>query len=371
VTSDYLSSRDAQSWVPDRPCGGRAAAIERTRQRMQVTDQWHDSQVLGRRGPIGCVALEITQRCNLDCTLCYLSESSEAVKDLPIEVVFRRIDLIAETYGPGTNVQITGGDPTLRDRRELVAICRRLVARRLKPALFINGIRADRALLTELAAAGLVDVAFHVDMTQQRPGYASEAALNSVREDYIERARGLGIAVVFNTTVFAGNLDDIPALARFFADHADVVGLASLQPHAGVGRGVEDGPSDNISADAVVAAVEAGLGCSLAVGAIQAGHARCNRSGAVLVAGGAAVPLVGEPNFAAAMIAASGAFHPDRRDLVRALREIIVWAARRPQLWPGVAAWGIGRLWALRRGLGPGRFRIRKLFILRPRFHGR
>jgi hypothetical protein len=44
----------------------------------------------GRRYAIGCVALEITQRCNLDCTLCYLSESSEAVKDLPLEEVFRR-----------------------------------------------------------------------------------------------------------------------------------------------------------------------------------------------------------------------------------------------------------------------------------------
>lgn len=101
VTSSYLSSEDAQTWTPDLPCGGRAAAIERTRRRMKGTGQWHDSQVLGRHGPIGCVALEITQRCNLDCTLCYLSESSEAVKDLPIEAVFRRIDLIAETSGRG------------------------------------------------------------------------------------------------------------------------------------------------------------------------------------------------------------------------------------------------------------------------------
>ena len=33
------------------------------------------NQVLGRRSTVGCVALEITQRCNLDCTLCYLSEA--------------------------------------------------------------------------------------------------------------------------------------------------------------------------------------------------------------------------------------------------------------------------------------------------------
>ena len=31
------------------------------------------------------MALEITQRCNLDCTLCYLSDYSEAVPDPPME----------------------------------------------------------------------------------------------------------------------------------------------------------------------------------------------------------------------------------------------------------------------------------------------
>ena len=36
-------------------------------------------QQMGGRWSIGCVALEITQRCNLDCTLCYLSEHSEMV----------------------------------------------------------------------------------------------------------------------------------------------------------------------------------------------------------------------------------------------------------------------------------------------------
>lgn len=330
---------------------------------MIATRQWNGSQTLGRHGPIGCVALEITQRCNLDCTLCYLSESSEAVKDLPIDAVFRRIDLIAETYGPGTNVQITGGDPTLRDRRELIAICRRLATRGLKPALFTNGIRAERALLAELAAAGLVDVAFHVDMTQRRPGYRSEAALNELRREYIERARGLGIAVVFNTSVFAGNLAEVPDLARFFAAHAEIVGLASFQPHAAVGRGVEDAPSGTVTADAVVAAIEAGLGCRLPVGAIQPGHARCNRYGVVLLAGGQAVPIVEGSRFAASMIAASAAMDPDRRDPARALRDILAWACRHPLLWPGMAAWGLGRLWALRRGLWRGRFRVRKLTV--------
>src|SRR5512132_1043981 len=98
----------------------RAPALERARRRLGTL--FRPNQVLGRRNSIGCVALEITQRCNLDCTLCYLSENSERVKDIPLAEVFRRIDEIARHFGAPTAVQITGGDPTLRKREELVAI---------------------------------------------------------------------------------------------------------------------------------------------------------------------------------------------------------------------------------------------------------
>src|SRR5437762_954308 len=73
-------------------------------------------QVLGRRSTVGCVALEITQRCNLDCTLCYLSEYSESVPDPPLAQLKHQADLIKRRFGVATNVQITGGDPTLRKR---------------------------------------------------------------------------------------------------------------------------------------------------------------------------------------------------------------------------------------------------------------
>ncbi|MFM9967801.1 MAG: radical SAM protein, partial [Burkholderiales bacterium] len=97
---------------PDRGAGADHAPLASARQRMRDAGLWNDAQHLGRRFAIGCVALEITQRCNLDCTLCYLSESSEALKDLPIEEIYRRIDMIRSQYGPGTDVQITGGEPT-------------------------------------------------------------------------------------------------------------------------------------------------------------------------------------------------------------------------------------------------------------------
>src|SRR5258708_37228070 len=105
---------------------------------MTAGGQWSGAQLIGRAVPIGCVALEITQRCNLDCTLCYLSETSEAVLDLPLAEVFRRIDLIHSFYGRNCDVQVTGGDPTLRRRDELVAIVQRIAGLGIRPTLVTN-----------------------------------------------------------------------------------------------------------------------------------------------------------------------------------------------------------------------------------------
>src|SRR5258708_6280583 len=199
-----------QPAAPNDPKAAARTRLERARAAMIATGQWDASQLMGRRFPIGCVALEITQRCNLDCSACYLSENSETVKDLPLEEIFRRIAMIRDWYGPGTAVQVTGGDPTMRNHSDLVAIVRRIRDSGLLPSLFTNGIKATRGLLASLAEAGLSDVAFHVDMSQGRPGYRDERHLNELRGTYIDRARGLPIPVFFNTAVLADNLPPLP-----------------------------------------------------------------------------------------------------------------------------------------------------------------
>ena len=242
--SDYMSDAEISDTKPRPPAADHGAAILDARRRMIEAGQWTNSQSLGRRWAIGCVALEITQRCNLDCTACYLSEHSEAVIDMPLDEVLRRVDMIFEHYGPNTDVQVTGGDPTLRRRDELVEIVRYISKKGLRPSLFTNGIRAKRELLKELSDAGLVDVAFHVDLTQQRRGFANEVALNGLRQEYIERARGLGLSIMFNTTVFPGNIVEIPAVVAFFVRNSDIVRFASFQIEAQTGRGTL-GPCDS------------------------------------------------------------------------------------------------------------------------------
>src|SRR6266487_990714 len=137
----YMTPHEVRLAQPTARPSDYHHALSAARHRVMSANQWTTDQLMGGRWPIGCVALEITQRCNLDCTACYLSEHSEVVKDVPLEELFRRIDLIFDHYGPNTNVQVTGGDPTLRNREELVAIVRRLSQRGMRASLFTNGIR--------------------------------------------------------------------------------------------------------------------------------------------------------------------------------------------------------------------------------------
>ena len=71
-----------------------------------------------------------------------------------LATVMARLD-----YGVGTNVQVTGGDPTMRDHDELERIILHLRDLKLVPSLFTNGDLASRELLQRLAEAGLCDVA--------------------------------------------------------------------------------------------------------------------------------------------------------------------------------------------------------------------
>ena len=310
------------------------------------------NQVLGRRSTIGCVALEITQRCNLDCTLCYLSESSESVKDVPLEVVFRRIDRIRELYGPGVSVQVTGGDPTLRKRDELVAIVRRVSERGLRPSLFTNGIKATRDLLAELAEAGLFDVAFHVDTTQRRKKYPTEADLNVVRREYIERARGLRIAVIFNTTVHADNLEEVPDLIRFFMKNSDVVGMASFQVHAVTGRGEWRKRSVHVTPETIAERIRRGVGLPrLAWDTALVGHPSCNQGTMLATVGGQAVDVLTDPPLYERFLEEFRNVLFDRRDVKRTAQKVIGVALLHPYWLVRGGAFLIKKLWSVRAAL--------------------
>ncbi len=279
----------------------RDRILAATRHRMRAVDA--PNQVLGRSQTIGCVAVEITQKCNLDCTLCYLSESSEHVQDIPLEEVFRRLDQVLVHYGKGTHVQITGGDPTLRKHTELVEIVAYASQLGLYPALFTNGIGASRKLLVKLAAAGLSDIAFHVDTTQRRQGFDSEVSLHAIRDEYLLRVRDLGLMVMFNTTVHNGNIRELPQILKYFVSRADQIGLVSFNLQAETGRGEWGKRQEQISLTSVQRTIEAAAGQTLPWDVVRVGHADCHQYLPTLVANGNIHPVIDDAKLFADFLA--------------------------------------------------------------------
>lgn len=324
--------------------------IQHLRERLAATwerlspDYQQENQVLGAKRTIGCVALEVTQRCNLDCSICYLSENSESTPDIPLDTIFRRIDRIRQDYGVGTNVQITGGDPTLRDHDELERIVRHCVDNKLMPSLFTNGIYATRELLQRLAEAGLMDVAFHVDLTEKRKGFSREMQLCEVREEYIERARGIGLTVIFNQTVFARNFDEVSSLADFYKRNCDVVGMASFQLQADTGRGLTRKRKDVIGIDTVSERIEEGLGTKLSWDNVLFGHPSCHKIGYALVIDpkGKALPvdMFDDRDSLIEMLHTFDDIYFDRRRTGRAVVQALEAAVKRGYVRKGAAYWG-------------------------------
>ena len=217
-------------------------------------------------------------------------------------------------------------------------------------------------MLARLAAAGLDDVAFHVDMTQERAGFDSEAALNRVRSSYIAAARGLGLRILFNTTVFGGNFREIPALARFLRDQPEVA-FVSFQMQADTGRGVLRARPDAITQDSVMHAVEQGYGAALHFDTAAVGHSRCNRYASVVAAGGRAVSVLSNRRLVHRVMAAleradrSRDGHLDTRASVRRM------ALRNPLLALRAAAHLAACALRLGPGLLKGRVRRQAVFI--------
>jgi pyruvate-formate lyase-activating enzyme len=336
----------------------REKALAVTRKRL---GRWNQpNQFFGSRNSIGCVSVEISQRCNLNCSLCYLSENSNRVTDLPLAQVFERLEGVRKNFGFGTNVQISGGDPTMRNRSELVQIVRYARTLGLHPALLTNGILCSRDLLMELCENGLSDVAFHVDLTQKRKGYQTEKELNAIRLEYIERARGLPLMVIFNTTVFTDNYHELPDLVRFFTDQSDRVSWASFQLQADTGRGEVRGRPDHISMESVQKQISRGAGSELPWDVILAGHPQCQSYLPALAVNGKAFGLMQDSNLFASFLREFGDVMHDRRQKA----STIAWSyfkvmVRKPRWFLKALRYLLIRLWSIRRPVWAAKGKVR------------
>ncbi len=211
-----------------------------------------------------CTALiEVTQRCDLRCNFCFASAGTTTIPDpdlAHIDFLFRR--LLATGTQP--NIQLSGGEPTLRDDLpEIIALGRSLGFNFIQ--LNTHGLRLarDREYVRRLKEAGLSSVFLQFDGTD-------DAILKTIRGvPQLERKRAaiahcaeFDLGVVLVPVLVPGvNTHNIGAIIEFALEQFPTVRGVHFQPVTYLGRFPHaPADADRITIPEIIRLIEAKTG---------------------------------------------------------------------------------------------------------------
>jgi uncharacterized radical SAM superfamily Fe-S cluster-containing enzyme len=207
-----------------------------------------------------CTALlEVTQRCDLGCAYCFASSGNGRIPDPAMAVVEGWYRRLLDAGGP-YNVQLSGGEPTMRDDLpEIVALGRRLGFGFVQ--VNTNGLRFARepSYLKALKEAGLSSVFLQFDGTQDEIYERLRGrGLLSKKKAAIARCAECDLGVVLVPTLVPGaNTHDVGSIVDFARQHVPTVRGVHFQPVSYFGRYPQT-PSDRdrITIPEIIRAVE-------------------------------------------------------------------------------------------------------------------
>lgn len=184
------------------------------------------------------VEIEITQRCNLRCPVCFMSAENDA-SDVPLDKIHDFIEAIATTAGTDTGVQLTGGEPTVRP--DLAQIIWHVIARGFWGVeVNTNGvvIAKDEDYLQDLKAHGLTGIYLQFDgLTSEVYKKIRGVDLLETKLAAIENCRRQGVQVVLAMTIVSGTNDEqIGRVIEFATENSDIIAGVALQPAFTSGR---------------------------------------------------------------------------------------------------------------------------------------
>ena len=205
-----------------------------------------------------CVLLELTNRCNLSCPVCFASAGEQTPHDLSVEEIGKQYDLLMEHGGP-FNIQLSGGEPTLReDLDKIIALGKEKGFTFFQ--LNTNGIRLARedGYAAHLAKAGVSVVFLQFDgLDDEIYQTLRGAALAETKLRAIENCKAAGLPVVLVPTVAPGVNDHaLGDILRFALAHAPHVRGVHIQPISYFGRCGLEAPKKRLTIPAVLRRIE-------------------------------------------------------------------------------------------------------------------
>jgi uncharacterized radical SAM superfamily Fe-S cluster-containing enzyme len=243
------------------------------------------------------VIIEITQRCNLACPVCY-ADSPTTTPD-PSPAIVRELFQKAAQAAPGSNIQLSGGEPTLRDDLpDLVGVGRDAGFNFIQ--INTNGLRLsrERAFVKALKQAGVTSVFLQFDgIDDEIYCRLRGRGLMEVKREAIEACAEQGIGVVLVPTLVPGiNTHQIGAVLEMALSLAPAVRGVHFQPVSYFGRYPErPDPPGRITLPEVICAIEEqskGLFKAAHLGPPGCENALCSFHGRFLqTADGKVVPL--------------------------------------------------------------------------------
>lgn len=205
-----------------------------------------------------CVLLELTNRCNLRCPVCFASAGENPVKEPSLADIGRQFDMLMAHGGP-FNIQLSGGEPTIRD--DLPEIIR--LGREKGFSFFqlnTNGLRLARepGYAEALKNAGLNTVFLQFDGVTDDVYIALRGrGLMEEKEAAIANCAAAGLGIVLVPVIARGvNEEQVGEVLRYGLAHAPAVRGVHFQPISYFGRCALDRPVKPITIPKMLALIE-------------------------------------------------------------------------------------------------------------------
>lgn len=205
-----------------------------------------------------CVLLELTNRCNLRCAVCFASAGENPAKEPSLADISRQFDMLMAHGGP-FNIQLSGGEPTMRD--DLPEIIR--LGREKGFSFFqlnTNGLRLARepGYAESLKNAGLNTVFLQFDGVTDDVYLALRGrGLMKEKEASIANCAAAGLGIVLVPVIARGvNEEQVGEVLRYGLAHAPAVRGVHFQPISYFGRCALKRPAKPITIPKMLALIE-------------------------------------------------------------------------------------------------------------------